>query len=355
MELNCQITKEVVAALQTEGISCYVVGGYVRDYLLGVESKDIDIELHGAEIDQALSIINEVTPAKLFGTFGVISLENVNTEFALARTETKAGSLHTDFEVKFIADGDLKLAASRRDFTVNSIMYDLQNDVLIDNYNGQADLAAGIIRHVSPAFSEDPLRVLRAFKFATRYNFTIDEKTLNLCYQIADQLQYLPTVRIENELAQLFKTSNFVAVSEMLTKVIGTAFNSQYQLFQFESESPIIYRVLFFRQFEQFKTVINNCFEKKKTKKDLIFLIENYDRIVNYRNLAAVQKYNLLAAIKFVCEEAFVLNPDLQSIYCQYLQLITEYNGNYFIKQGINGKQIASAQAKLIGEHLDEL
>ncbi len=355
MKLNCDITRQVVEALQTHGVACYIVGGYVRDALLGVESKDIDIEIHGIEMEAALELISKITPAKLFGNFGVISLDNVNTEFALARTEVKTGELHTDFAVQFITNGDLKLAASRRDFTINSIMFDLQNNQIIDNYDGISDLKLGIIRHVSDSFSEDPLRVLRGFKFAARYNFIICEDTLQLCNDIADQLLHLPIVRIEQELNAIFKYDGFKSINSQLAKVLSIMNNSGYYLYDFENVQWELNQLLFFRQFTNFKTVIDNCFEKKKTKKDLIYLIENYDNIINYNNLSANSKYELLTEIKYVTKEVFMINPDLKIIYETYIQLLSKYNGNYFIKKGFCGKQIPKEQKKIIGEFLDEL
>lgn len=208
MKINCEITKAVVSALQQNDIDCYLVGGYVRDTLLNIEAVDIDIELHNTNLEQAYQIISNITPANVYGSFGVIALDAVNTEFALARTEVKTGDKHTNFDIQFITDGNLKLACLRRDFTINSMMYDLANDRLLDFYNGQSDLNHSILRHVSDKFSEDSLRVLRGVKFACRYNLKIADETEALCKSLAPDLKHLPTKRIENEMNAIFKGAN---------------------------------------------------------------------------------------------------------------------------------------------------
>ncbi len=350
MKINCQLTAQVVAHLQANNVDCYLVGGYVRDSILGLVSKDIDIELHNTDIDTAYKLISEVTACKVFGTFGVVSLNQVNSEFAIARTETKVGNQHTSFDIKFITNGDLKLAAARRDFTINSMMYDLQNNQLLDFYGGQVDLSAGVLRHVSPAFSEDPLRVLRGIKFICRYDLTIDPDTNMLCLAIADQLKFLPKSRIENELNAIFSCQHLDYGLSLLTEYLNVIFKQQLK--SFTSPVPTIQ---FFGQFTDYQSVVEFCYEHKKTKKDLLLILDNYEHIVNFKQLAGNQQFDLLSKIKFVTTEVFVINPDLQAIYQQFEQLTTEYNGSYFIANGVTGKQIAIEQKKLIGGMINEL
>ncbi len=353
MELNCAITREVVKLLQANNIDCYIVGGYVRDHLLGVESNDIDIELHGTDYQRAYEIITSITDAKLFGNFGVISLTDANTEFAIARIETKTGNSHTEFAVDFITDGNLKLAASRRDFTINSIMYDLQNDVLIDNFNGINDLNNKIIKHVSDAFSEDPLRVLRAFKFAARLGFEIADETYNLCLEIASHLEHLSTIRIENELNAIFSYGNYKQVNDRLTAVISKYTDSEYELS--EINNPDLFKVLFFAQFLNSKLVINKCIESKKDKKELNTLIDNYQDIKNYSQLNSERKVELLNSLKLCKLKAIALNPYLIDVFELFDRLKIKYDGNYLKSLGYTGKNIAIMQKKIIGEELDEL
>lgn len=354
MELKCKVTKQVVELLQANDINCYIVGGYVRDSILGIESKDIDIELHNTTIDQAYEIISRVTAANIYGSFGVIALEHYNTEFAIARTETKVGNLHTDYQVEFITNGDLKLAASRRDFTINSLMYDMQSNQLLDFYGGLVDLENKVLRHVSPAFSEDPLRVLRGIKFLTRYNLEMASETDILCTDIADQLNYLPTSRIEAELNSIFKNKYPKLGLKLLTKYLNIIFNSLEVEAEF-SDNKQLNQILFFKQFTNYYEVLDFCYENKKTKKDLKFVIDNYQLIKSVKDLDGIVQYELFTNCHYVLDKAIAINPNFETRYNQYLELKAKYDGKYFLSIGISGKQIATNQKQIIGGKLDEL
>lgn len=355
MELNCAVTKQVVQVLQANNIDCYIVGGYVRDHILGIESKDIDIELHNTTIEVASELIKTVTAAKVFGKFGVISLVDYNTEFAIARTEQKTGNSHTDFAVKFISNGDLKLAASRRDFTINSMMYDLQNNRIIDNYSGKRDLEQKVLRHVSDAFSEDPLRILRGLKFIARYNLTIAPQTDQLCRSIILELKYLPQIRIQKEIEAIFAADYFSQSRELLTEYLNMLFNQQLEGYYSVGSSLIANRISFFKQFTNPEVIIDFCYEQKNIKRDLEQVLENYDQYLNYNDLTAADKYQLLAASKYVLSYVEYLNPEVITAYHHYQRLSTIYNGQYFINRGITGKAIKAAMVEKIGGILDEL
>lgn len=355
MELNCELTQRVINALQANGVQCYIVGGFVRDTILGVKSKDIDIELHNTTLEHAYDIISEITDANIFGTFGIISLTLVPTEFAIARTERKTGNNHTSFEIEFITNGDLKLAASRRDFTINSLMYDLQTNQLVDNFNGVADLQYRILRHVSPAFSEDPLRVLRGIKFMSRYNLTIAAETRILCYTLISQLTTLSTTRIQNEMEAIFQAPYFHNVSQLLTDVFSILSNqtvtyAKYDKFDVESN-----RLLFFKQFDDYEIVINMCYEQKLIKKDLIFCLNNFEQYQQFSTLSGAQKYELLSMSKNRLNYISAINSDILDYYQKYTQLVKKYNGQYFMNLGYQGKEIKKAMKSEIGKRLNEL
>lgn len=355
MELNCEITKRVVDELQAHDIKCYIVGGYVRDQILGVKSKDIDIELHNTTIEVAFAIVSRITEAKVFGNFGVISLTDANTEFAMARTERKIGEKHTGFEIDFITNGDLKLAASRRDFTINSIMYDLQTKQIIDNFNGIEDLNNRILRHVGPAFTEDPLRILRGIKFMARYDLQIAPETKLLCKQTVKQLMNLSPTRIQNELEAIFSAQYYKHTKSLLSELFALLLNNEIIKSNYTCEDASAHRLYFFKQFESYELAIDMSYEQKKMKRDLKFCIRNYDSYVSFANLKSEEKYDLLIDSKNRFEYIAIINPEVYEYYQLFLKLSAKYNGQYFLERGFTGKQIKMAMRSQIGAKLDEL
>lgn len=177
----------VLATLRKAG-NPLIVGGCVRDSFIGRENKDIDIEVHGgATMDGLIRAlrtdgfrVDEV--GKLFGVLKV-SKKNVvhDIDVSVPRRESKIGAGHRGFEVTLDNQMTIEEACARRDFTFNAIMYDPTHGVLVDPFNGREDLANNVLRHVSEAFMEDPLRVLRGFQFAGRFNMIADAETIEVC------------------------------------------------------------------------------------------------------------------------------------------------------------------------------
>jgi tRNA nucleotidyltransferase (CCA-adding enzyme) len=153
----------------------YRVGGAVRDELLGLPVKDIDYVVVGATVDDMLK-----QGFKQVGRdFPVFLHPKTKDEYALARTERKIGPGYQGFAVHASPEVTLEEDLARRDVTVNAIARDGDGN-LIDPYRGKADLEAGILRHVSPAFAEDPVRILRVARFAARFGFKIAPETMQL-------------------------------------------------------------------------------------------------------------------------------------------------------------------------------
>lgn len=163
----------------------YLVGGAIRDELLGLEVRERDWVVTGS------------TPAELLdagyrqvgASFPVFLHPETSEEYALARTERKAGRGYHGFEVDFDPDITIEADLERRDLTINAIARDPEG-VLVDPFGGRRDLEQRVLRHVSPAFAEDPLRVLRVARFAARFHdlgFTVHPDTLGLMREIADQ------------------------------------------------------------------------------------------------------------------------------------------------------------------------
>ena len=191
---------EIAKLVKENGGRAYCVGGFVRDKLLGMESKDVDIEVYGIEPDRLLTILKEVGEPLVYGSsFGIYSLKGTHIDIAMPRKERATGKGHRDFEVSVDPYSDTKDAARRRDFTMNSIMEDVLTGEIVDHFGGREDIRNGIIRHVDPSsFAEDPLRVLRAAQFASRLGFAVAPETVKLCSGIS--LQPLSRERVEEEL-----------------------------------------------------------------------------------------------------------------------------------------------------------
>ncbi|PHR54790.1 MAG: polynucleotide adenylyltransferase [Arcobacter sp.] len=202
--------KELAQTLMDNGARAFIVGGYVRDHFLGLQSKDIDIEVYGVNsLDKLKSVLEDLAPVHEVGkNFGVlkINLDGYDLDISLPRTEIKTGKGHKGFHIQTNAQLDYTTAAKRRDFTMNSIGYDIKTDFFLDPYEGRKDIEEGTIRHVDDdSFVEDPLRVLRAVQFGARFNFKLDTKTLELCQDMVknNMLDELPKERIFEEYKKL--------------------------------------------------------------------------------------------------------------------------------------------------------
>lgn len=177
----------------------YLVGGAVRDKLLNLPIKDRDWVVVGTTPDQMLTLDFQ----QVGKDFPVFLHPKTHEEYALARTERKQGSGYTGFVCHSGLDVKLEDDLQRRDLTINAIAEDDQGN-LYDPFNGQSDLNNRILRHVSDAFSEDPLRVLRVARFLARYahlGFQIADETLALMRQITDsgELKHLTPERVWQE------------------------------------------------------------------------------------------------------------------------------------------------------------
>lgn len=179
-----------------------LAGGCVRDWLLGLIPKDFDIEVQGITFDELHAVLAPFGATDVVGrSFGVIKLRLGATEydFSLPRRESKTGNGHRGFAVtpdSLLSDAD---AAARRDFTINSITCDPFTGEIFDPHGGQSDLRDRILRHTSPAFIEDPLRVLRAFQFAARFDLALAPETAALCRSIVNTYGELPVERVWGE------------------------------------------------------------------------------------------------------------------------------------------------------------
>jgi len=183
--------------------SALLVGGCVRDALLGIEPKDLDFEVLGLGLeDLAAALARWGATDQVGRSFGVLKLrlaEGTWVDFAVPRRDSKTGAGHRGFEMQFDPSITRAEAAARRDFTINSLASDPRTGEVFDDHGGLSDLEAGVLRHTSPAFAEDPLRVLRAMQFAARFDFTVAPETVELCRSLADTFAELPLERVREE------------------------------------------------------------------------------------------------------------------------------------------------------------
>ncbi|KAG6334681.1 hypothetical protein ID866_4406 [Astraeus odoratus] len=190
------------------GVKSYLVGGAVRDALLGLPVKDKDWVVVGATPEEML----DAGYQQVGRDFPVFLHPKSREEYALARTERKSGSGYTGFTCYAAPDVTLEQDLLRRDLTINALAQD-ENGHIIDAYGGQDDLRDRLLRHVSPAFSEDPLRVLRVARFAARYahlSFRIADETMALMTAMteAGELEHLTPERVWKETENALTTRN---------------------------------------------------------------------------------------------------------------------------------------------------
>ncbi|MDQ7006218.1 MAG: hypothetical protein Q9Q40_03210 [Acidobacteriota bacterium] len=201
------LARRVVEIVAARGGRAIVVGGAVRDALLGLDSKDLDLEIYGMEaaaLEQELLAagikVNAV--GRSFGVFKVGDADEGTVDLSLPRRDSRRGRGHRGFVVTPDPRMSFAEAASRRDFTINAMGYDPLRGVWLDPWGGREDLRAGRLRHVGPAFVEDPLRVLRGFQLAARFDLEVDPATVELCRSMRDEAGTLAAERIWVEWAK---------------------------------------------------------------------------------------------------------------------------------------------------------
>lgn len=243
--------QSVTDEVKTLGGQIYIVGGSVRDAFIGKESKDLDVVVTGIGLDSLLSILGRNGKIKEVGkSFGVIKYvpfgETEEIDVALPRTEKKIDAGHKGFEITvdhlLPVEEDLK----RRDFTINSIAYSSEGH-LVDPFNGLEDLKSGLIRMTnSTAFGEDPLRMLRAIQFSSRFNFEIEKDTFNQILTNSNLISEISSERILIEFEKIVSKGNPIIGAELLIET---------NLFNYIFEYPATKKFSTFSLFKKVKTL----------------------------------------------------------------------------------------------------
>ncbi|MBQ3489067.1 MAG: tRNA nucleotidyltransferase [Clostridia bacterium] len=205
---DLMMAENIAKEVKKHGGTAYFVGGYVRDRLLSIESKDIDIEIHGVEVSVLKEILDSFGERISMGEhFGIFALRGYGLDIALPRKEKAIGKGHRDFETFCDPMIGTYEAAKRRDFTINALMMDVLSGEIIDHFGGREDLERRILRHVSEeTFPEDALRVLRGAQFAARFHCTVARETTALCKKMS--LSSLSHERVWEELRKALMKSD---------------------------------------------------------------------------------------------------------------------------------------------------
>jgi tRNA nucleotidyltransferase (CCA-adding enzyme) len=200
--MSIDLARRIAERVRAEGGRALLVGGWVRDRLLGHPSKDIDLEVYGIPAPQLRGLLADFGSVNAVGeSFTVFKVAGI--DIALPRRDSKTGRGHRGFEVTGDPSMRIEEAARRRDFTINAIAWDPLLDEYIDPYDGRTDLLERkVLRAVdSHTFGEDSLRVLRAVQLAARFDLSMDPATRELCRRIP--LDDLPAERIWGEIEKL--------------------------------------------------------------------------------------------------------------------------------------------------------
>jgi len=195
---------EKISKTQGQG---YLVGGAVRDLILGLNPKDFDMEVFGISAKELEKTLRSIGPVEEVGkSFGVYKMRfnEIELDISLPRIEEKTGKGHKDFAITSKSELSVKEAARRRDFTINAIYLDPQTQEINDPYNGQKDLEQKILRVVdSKTFPEDALRVLRALQFLARFELRIEPTSAEVIKAAIPELEHLPKERLLEEWKKL--------------------------------------------------------------------------------------------------------------------------------------------------------
>jgi tRNA nucleotidyltransferase (CCA-adding enzyme) len=200
--MSIETAAAIARAVTYEGGRALFVGGWVRDRLLGIPSKDVDVEVFGLPADRLRELLQRFGPVNAVGeSFTVFKVDEVDV--ALPRRDSKVGPGHRGFEVSGDPSMSIEDAARRRDFTVNAIAWDPIDELYLDPFDGRGDLLERkVLRAVDPrTFADDSLRVLRGVQFAARFGLEMDAGTMELCRRIP--LHDLPAERIWGEIEKL--------------------------------------------------------------------------------------------------------------------------------------------------------
>lgn len=358
----------------------YKVGGAVRDELLGREPKDIDYVVVGATEQEMLDLGYK----KVGADFPVFLKDH--TEYAMARTERKVGVGYNGFVTDFNPSVTLEEDLRRRDLTINAMARDLETNELIDPFGGESDLKKGILRHVSEAFAEDPLRVLRVARFQARYSFDIAPETEQLMIKLvnADEMEALTAERVWLELEKglmevhpdffVYSLVNCGAWSRLFPELPIFYLTKDYlhkaatKNFTFEQRMMLLMLASRDENFEPFFNRVKapqHIHDLSKILRDVVEFLAYHDKSWSeeafsnmYKKTDAIrrpQRFNILDdVIKLLCyhnSDKF----DLWTAFREALNQSLKVNISMFDAEGLTGREIGEAIAAIRKQKIKEV
>ncbi len=351
---------ELVDYLHDNGCTCYVAGGAVRDFYLNVAPRDIDIEVHGILFDDLAELLNQKYKTQVIGKFAIIKVLDIDElDVAVPRQEIKDGDKHTDFIVKYDHEISTYEACIRRDFTINSMLYNLKTSELVDHFGGLDDLNNQVIRHVSDKFSEDPLRALRAIKFATRMGFSIAPETQALIKQM--DLSHLSTTRIVNEFVLMMEGKNvhqvITLIGDICPELFGIKPQTNATFSRFIKGDYLANTLIMLYLYSMYQEVNHHVSVSNKTTKQLEsgLVVLNFSE--NYHNTNKERLFNILEVYD---NEQYLINIVLSALQkCEFKEYIMDkhklyvegmekYTGKYFLQKDVKGPEIKQKQKQAI-------
>ena len=256
----------------------YLVGGCVRDALLGREIYDYDIEVYDIDPLKFDELMTSIKASGVGKSYFIYKYKNY--DLGLPRSESKTGNSHKDFAVSYI--NDPSLASLRRDFTVNAMMMNIFNGEILDFHGGKKDLESKTLRHIDgEKFKEDPLRVLRGVQFSARLDFSIADETLELMKTL--ELEHLSKDRINTELIKFFRSEHlekgafYLFKLELFKEIFGVQiYGSDEFLSELKSARKFVddERLFLYMLFGKFELDAKEILEKMRLPKSYFSILK---------------------------------------------------------------------------------
>jgi tRNA nucleotidyltransferase (CCA-adding enzyme) len=314
-----ETTEKILSKIKENGGKLYIVGGAVRDELMGIKPKDIDFLVTGITLSNLSDILSEIGKVNEVGkSFGIIKavIDGEEYDFAIPRKETSTGPGHKDQLTKTDHTLSVEDDISRRDFGFNAIAKDVETGKYIDPYHGISDIKHKIIRAVGDPdkrFEEDPLRILRAIQFAVRFNFDIEEKTKKSILKNVESLEHLPAERFLEEFKKAIEKSkdsnNMKFLNLLLETGIGKLlFGEEFDPIEIHSKNFVVNMIAMFINGGNYKKLklpneevaIIELAKKLNSdvkdpwivvkNKDHVKIVEEFMKLTKNKNLKLVEK-----------------------------------------------------------------